>query len=439
MRWEWTILALVACGDNLPPSGSFRVVGHADLGARGMNSALAIADDTAYVGSRIDSTPIAIVDIADPRQPTVVGEIGPGLPAISSRELRAVPDRNLLIVLNLKCSPSLHGCANATAVENLAFYDITDRRTPVLAATYPIAPVGPGRGRSPHEMFVWRDATRVLVLLTTPPGPPSFEVVDASDPHAPAMVVQWDPIVDGHLSSAGLENILHSVSASKDGRVGYFSHQQGGLVLVDLGQIIDRAPSPQLAMITPPTQVLDFAPPSTIGPHSAVQAPGRDLLVVTEEVYPPPYGSGCPWGHLRTVDISDPTTPTIVGDVALPENDPSFCAGNTANESFTSHNATVTPNLVLVTWYAAGLEAIDISDATKPSRLGEFRPDPLPSVTHEDPGLGGNPIEMWSYPIIDKGLIYVVDVRNGLYVLRYDGLWGEQVSALAFSEGNSNL
>ena len=45
---------------------------------------------------------------------------------------------------------------------------------------------------------------------------------------------------------------------------------------------------------------------------------------------------------------------------------------------------------------------------------------------------------MWSYPVVDHGLIYVVDVRNGLYVLRYHGRWGEQVSSLRFREGNSN-
>jgi len=33
----------------------------------------------------------------------------------------------------------------------------------------------------------------------------------------------------------------------------------------------------------------------------------------------------------------------------------------------------------------------------------------------------------------------VVDVRNGLYVLRYHGPWAEQVAAESFLEGNSNL
>src|SRR5258705_8926768 len=119
MRWEWIALAAVAaCGDNLPPSGAFQLVGHSDLGARGMNAAIAIAGDVAYVGSRIDNVPIAIVDIGDPSRPTVVGAIGPetgeGLPTLSSRELRAVPDLDLLVVMNLRCSPGLHGCTNGS-------------------------------------------------------------------------------------------------------------------------------------------------------------------------------------------------------------------------------------------------------------------------------------------------------------------------------------
>jgi len=46
---------------------------------------------------------------------------------------------------------------------------------------------------------------------------------------------------------------------------------------------------------------------------------------------------------------------------------------------------------------------------------------------------------MWSYPIIRDGLIYVIDVRNGLYVLRYDGPGRGPVSRIGFYEGNSNL
>ncbi|WP_171075032.1 hypothetical protein [Nonomuraea basaltis] len=46
---------------------------------------------------------------------------------------------------------------------------------------------------------------------------------------------------------------------------------------------------------------------------------------------------------------------------------------------------------------------------------------------------------MWSFPIIRNGLIYVVDIRNGLYVLSYTGRHADQVRTTRFLEGNSNL
>jgi hypothetical protein len=45
----------------------------------------------------------------------------------------------------------------------------------------------------------------------------------------------------------------------------------------------------------------------------------------------------------------------------------------------------------------------------------------------------------WSYPIIRNGLIYLIDIRNGLYILRYTGSHADEVNKIHFLEGNSNL
>ena len=204
-------LALIAaCGDNLLGTGSFEIVGHTDLGARGMNSALAVAGNTVYVGSRIDNQGISIVDVSDPANPAVVGEIGrpfAALPGMSSRELRAVPELDLLIVLNLQCSPALHGCSGGGEEQNLRLFDIRDRRAPQILATYRISQTI--AGRSPHELFVWHDQARTLVFLAAPDGPPSLEVIDVSNPRTPVRVAAWDPRDAGLVTRAGGNDILH--------------------------------------------------------------------------------------------------------------------------------------------------------------------------------------------------------------------------------------
>lgn len=45
---------------------------------------------------------------------------------------------------------------------------------------------------------------------------------------------------------------------------------------------------------------------------------------------------------------------------------------------------------------------------------------------------------MWSFPIVKDGLIYAVDIRNGLYILRYEGPHQKEVSEAKFLDGNSN-
>jgi hypothetical protein len=439
MRSTLFVLAAVAgCGDNLRPPAdadipsSFEIVGHSDLGARGMNSALAVAGDTVYVGSRIDSKPILIVDIANPAAPAVIGEL-PGIPGMSSRELRAVARRDLLVVMYIDCSPDLHGCTSAPSEsESLKLYDIRDRKAPVLLASYPVTGSSAFFPRGPHEFYLRDDGSRVRLFVAAPGAKPSLEIVDVTDPSTPQRFVVWDARDHG-LMTTGADDILHSVSVSLDGRHAYLSHQLGGLLVADVSAL------PAVTLLTPGAQALDWAPPGSMGPHSAVPVPNRDVLIVTEEIYPPPYGTGCPWGHLRTVDISDPTTPRLLAELRVAENDPALCTMPHPRTSYTAHNATATRNLSLVTWYGAGLQAIDLSNPAAPRFVAELRPTPLPSVAVEDPGLGAVAVEMWSYPVIAGGLIYVVDVRNGLYILRYQGLHEREVTAQTFLEGNSNL
>ena len=138
--------------------------------------------------------------------------------------------------------------------------------------------------------------------------------------------------------------------------------------------------------------------------------------------------------------------PKVVGEYKTAHNDPSKCAGYSAEtlarSSYASHNPTVVGGkLALVTWHSDGLQALDLSDPTHPGSEGSFLPEPLTSVFTEDPALGGGSshVQAWSYPVISDGLIYMVDIRNGLYVLRYHGRHGNPLRDIGFLEGNDNF
>jgi hypothetical protein len=154
---------------------------------------------------------------------------------------------------------------------------------------------------------------------------------------------------------------------------------------------------------------------------------------------------GWPWGWMRTMDVHDAAHPQIVGEFKIFQNSQAFMSQvDPSTENFTSystHNPTVLPDLVFDSWHSGGLQAVDIADPVNPRQDGFISPTPLASVALEDPALsrGPNKVVMWSFPIIRDGLIFVVDIRNGLYVFSYHGPHHGVVDHIHFLEGNSNL
>jgi hypothetical protein len=440
--------------------GSLTLVGHHDLGARGMNAALAIVGDHAYVGSRIDGlahadTGVLIVDVGDPAQPELVGQIGApehALLGMTSRELRAIPDQNLLIVLSFACSDIIHGCTRdytqfpdtggAAESPNLKIYDVSTPASPVLLARHDWAYDSIA---APHEMHLWRDPSdpaRVLLFVSVP-FQAGLEVLDISEPTAIELVTTWDPFVDGGVvdpATMDIDSYVHSVGVSDDGNLAFLSLQGSGLVIADISEIAAGVASPQVSLLHDPSDRVDYSPPAHPGTHSAVEIPGRNLVLVSDEVYPEPYFHGCPWGWARLVDYADPSAPEVVGEYKIAENDPAQCDRiDGANISFTAHNSTTTEHLAIISWHAGGLHVVDTSDPLEPHAVAVALPDPSPAVLVEDPVLFGEPVVTWSTPIVANGLIHVVDIRNGLFIYEYSGPFEEELASLAFAEGNSNL
>ena len=429
----------------------FQLVGHTDLGNRGMNSPLAVAGRCAYVGDRSyvakprAGSGIAVVDVANPAKPTRVNTI-PARPDTTQRELRADTGLGLLVVLDYSpyIGSALSG-GDSYSGNDLQVYDISkDCRKPRLVSTYDFGV------RAPHEFFLWKDVKhpgRVLAYVTTTIYGPDLNVVDLTDPTAPKLVSVYeapqqeasglqDTVPVGNPTAAQPASYIHSIAVSDDGTRAYVGGWDYGTYVLDTSGLADPAGVPVMRPLSP--LPLDYG----ANVHGNVPVPGRPLGVMVQEEYAAA-GRGCPFGWLRMADLTDPAAPTLRGQYKLPEND--CAAAQAANGTFTAHNQTNFPSVTLLTWYSGGLRAVDTTNPDALKETGVF----VPKATQDAPlerdtrlFFAGNKNDkrtgaMWSYPVVQNGLVYVVDIDLGLYVLRYTGAHAKEVAQAAFVEGNS--
>jgi hypothetical protein len=419
---------------------------------------------------------ILVVDIADPTSPTVVGEFGNEFVTGSnegqtSRELRVWPAQKLLMVMYFRCSRVIHACPRTAQSFRIRFFDLAANPVdPPLIATYVPSAL-------PHEMYLWidpKDPSRALLWLSTPttsvnPSSPNLIITDISRARQGSFTEvargNWNQFFPAAANPANydFDLALHSMAPSFDGKRTYLAYLRGGFGVLDTSKVAnDEIPAGTVEDLRDDLLTPVPFPTWGTGPHcdghtaagcaeshTALKFPGRPFALTIDEVYGtftvPSFG--WPWGWARTWNVAQPRRPHILGEYKIFENTQPFQGSpgdDPATEQFTSyssHNPTLTRNLALDSWHSGGLQAIDVEDPGAPAQAGWFSPTPLTSVAIEDPALsrGPNKVVMWSYPIIRSGLIYVVDVRNGLYVLRYTGSHESEVSQIGFLEGNSNL
>lgn len=470
-------------------SSNFKLVGHEPLFGRGMNAAPAMYGDTVYVGNRTDGSSrcgngdprgtttgpdscphphpgILVVDASDPANPAVVNEIGPpyaGNVDETTREMRVWPDQKLLMVLSFRCSPVIHACVGGAVTPTFRFFDLSDPRDPRFLSEW-VPRQANGAIRVPHEFFLWVDPARparALLWMSMPttsvdPNQANMLVVDISAVPAgaaPTPIAQgnWNPQYPGAEDPANYDNnlALHSMTPTFDGTRTHLAYLAGYFLVLDTTKVArGQIPAGTVEdlnddLLTPPENRPTWPNPNP--GHSAVPFPGRpQFSFETDEVYGTftQANFGCPWGWARTIQVTRPSRPRVIDEYRIAENTcPAPSQADQERGSYSAHNPTLTQRLALVTWHFGGLQAVDIANPHRLRQTGWYSPTPLASVANEDPALSGgtNKVVMWSFPIVKDGLIYVIDIRNGLYVLRYTGPRAREVKTLDFLEGNSNL
>lgn len=374
---------------------NFDLLGHNAIDAVGWHGGLALKDRCAYVGNHRRSA-VAVIDISDPASPTLLQPID--LPdGTRPAELRTIPALNLLVVTDL------------SSAARLFTYDVSDCAAPQLLGFMTLA-------QPAHEFYLWHDGTQVLAYSAGfDHHPPDLVVADLTDPARPHEVARWNTTDDN------VTGILHSLSVSQDGTEAYLALWHGGFLVADLDL-------PRIQIARGPDG--GFHPARFPNARSAAPLQDTDFVLLASEVF------YCPFEGLALAGASDRAYPEIVANFRLPEN---RCEDlpQPPDAIFTPANPLVVGDVALVSWYAAGLQAIDLSDPTAPARLGQFVPEPIEGAPNTH--LGTYPVQIFSYPIVRDGLIYAADSVGGLYVLRYTGPRADWLAGVPHAEGNVTL
>ncbi len=191
------------------PSGAvvdnFTVLGHNDLGAQDSSGDVWVHEDFAYVGTWSEPCTgrgVKVVDVSDLTKPRVIG-------AVASRPGTSAED----VVVRSVSTPSFTGdllavglqrCGSQRALDKKQFgpefWDVTDPYRPRQLSFLGVTNGGGGV----HELDLFQRGSNVYALLATPfseffdpvPGG-DFRIVDVTNPRAPIQVGEWGAFANG--------------------------------------------------------------------------------------------------------------------------------------------------------------------------------------------------------------------------------------------------
>ena len=143
---------------------------------------------------------------------------------------------------------------------------------------------------------------------------------------------------------------------------------------------------------------------------TAIRAtPGEDTLTITAQTPS--------WGYVRVFQENASSEWQQVATFTDAPN--AFGVHPTPPGSWSVHNTEVLGNRAYSAWYSNGIIAIDVSNPTSPTRVGQFVPDT--SKRHAN-SLGVGPAEVWGVAIDPQtGIVYASDMRTGLWIIQPTG------------------
>ncbi|MGH3361584.1 MAG: LVIVD repeat-containing protein [Nocardioides sp.] len=262
----------------------------------------------------------------------------------------------------------------ATNAGILDLYDVKDDcRHPTLLSSTPTAVLGHESGWSPDGRTFYAAST----------GGQTLTAIDVSNPVLPRPV----------FFQSGVN--YHGLRLSADGRTMYVANigndsggaqfSSGGLRILDVSEIQERAPDPQVEILSdlswPELSIPQVAEPFTKN--------GRDYLLEVDEYANYDFSSGpdqsaAPVGAARIIDVTDPRQPRVVSNLRLEVHQPAARRSGQRDDpgaqspvqGYAGHYCSVPrrddPKVVACSMIASGLRVFDIRNLREPREAAYF-------------------------------------------------------------------
>jgi hypothetical protein len=349
----------------------------------------------AYIGHQHLPDGTTILDISDPRRPKVVSKLATSHPWSHSHKVRVVGD---LMVVNSEIEPGV-GDRATYPDGGFRLYDVKDRTNSKLITFVKT------HARGVHRFDLDENYAYISTEMDGFVGN-ILVIYDIRNPSKPVEVSRWwmpgQNIAAGETPHPrGRDHSLHH--AMRCGNEMYAGCWFSGISVIDVSDISH-----------PRTLAHhEYDPPCAEPTHTFLKVPfpirGKSIAVSTEEERPKRgVDTGKPHAPLRIWDVTDPTKPKILCTYQLDEQAQPYHGDHVRFGTHQLRERVDRDCMLYVTWFAAGLRMIDISDPANPVEKGYFIPQPTTGKTTP-----------WTNDVAkdERGLIYVTDKVCGLDVI----------------------
>ena len=386
----------------------------------------------------IEDNGTSILDVTDPRRPQplfhIPGEPGQGETG-GAQMVRVCAGATLP-----KADKSKFYMLRTFGNLGHEVWDVTDPAKPVLLTTVV-------KGLKGTHKSWWECDTGIAYLVSGVDGWRTrrmTQVFDLSDPAKPRHIRDFGLAGQQPGATGPAPTELHGMISTgpKGNRVyfGYGTNKSGVMQIVDRDKLINGPKEPTDANLRYP-EVGRLELPPTNGAHTAFPmldmkvsefakdkvGSKRDFVLITDETLADDCGEARQMVWIA--DITAESKPFNVSSYTVPEASGNFCA---RGGRFGSHatNENMTPiyykRIVFVSWFNAGMRALDVRDPYHPKEIGYY----IPAVTEKtdkrcavtDPASCKTTIMTNNVEVDDRGFIYMVDRANtGVHILELTG------------------